>query len=202
MPVKRKQQGEPGKKKAPKATSSRRAKKPQDPKSDEPQVGRPTQYTPEVMALVTELCEGGATIRDLSNALSVSLPQIYRWAHKYPEFREVLTQGRTKFDQRAEDSLALRALGYEYEETEEVTEIGPDGARHKTVVRKKHVVPDVKAAELWLINRQPAKWRRDPKSDESTKSRDNIIHWLESVGVADDQIEDLFAEEDDDGDNV
>lgn len=105
--------------------------------------------------MVKRLCEMGATDADLADALGVTIPTIWAWSSKYPDFFKAKNSGKDAFDPLVERSLAQRALGYTFD-SEEIKVI--DGEVRRVRVRK-HVPPDVTACIFWLKNRRPALWR-------------------------------------------
>lgn len=72
------------------------------------------------------------------------------------DFRKTVNALRAKADDQVEKALFDRALGY----TEPVTKafVDKDGGEHQ-IEQDMHVPPDVKAINMWLMNRRPADWR-------------------------------------------
>jgi hypothetical protein len=84
-------------------------------------------------------------------------PEIFRiWGQEHPEFIRARVRGREVADAPVVAALRDRALGYEHQE--EKVFLGPNGQiiTHETT---KRYAPDTRAAELWLSNRQPDKWK-------------------------------------------
>jgi len=97
----------------------------------------------------------GGTDFEIAEELGVKTSTIWRWRAKHPEFCNALNQGKDAFDDRAERSLATRAVGYSYH-SEKVFQFEGGIIRAPIVV---HVPPDVGAIKHWLANRRPDKWR-------------------------------------------
>lgn len=117
--------------------------------------GRPTDYNVEFCKTAHAMAQQGATIREIAQAFDVNELTVYRWQHKYPEFRKSIELGKDAADSRVENSLYNRAVGYSYDaikiqQYEGIPVITP---------YVEHVPPDVNAAAIWLKNRQPDKWR-------------------------------------------
>ena len=117
--------------------------------------GRPEDYRPEYVATARAMCRLGATDFDLATEFGVTTDTIWRWRCKYSEFSDATLEGKEAFDNRAERSLAMRAVGYSYH-SEKVFNYEGQIIRAPIV---EHVPPDVNACRLWLMNRRPAEWR-------------------------------------------
>lgn len=120
-----------------------------------PKVGRPSKYRDEFPAQAAKLCMLGATDAQLADFFEVSVATINLWKVQHPEFSESLKVPKKQADQRVEQSLYRRAMGYEHDETD-IRVIGTKLV--KTPIRK-HYPPDTTAAIFWLKNRDPKNWR-------------------------------------------
>jgi hypothetical protein len=117
--------------------------------------GRPSKYDPMFNRIVKVMARGGATDMEMAEALGISERTLNRWKHVYPEFCQSLVPGKEAGNDRVERSLYLRAVGYSYEE-EVIGWFQGMSTKDKIIV---HVPPDPKAAQYWLNNRRPKKWR-------------------------------------------
>lgn len=119
--------------------------------------GRPTKYLPVYAKVVSRLVEfTGATRFEIAKLLEVGHGTLQRWEMAYPEFRAALrVRAREACDSRVERTLYERAVGYSFTSEKIFCQEGLV-IRAETV---EHVPPDVKAAELWLLNRQPEHWK-------------------------------------------
>lgn len=118
--------------------------------------GRPTLYKPEYAHIAAFMCRNReATDEELAECFDVAVSTIYLWKRVNPEFSEAIKPAKASVDDRVEEALAARALGYSH----------PDS--HVSVIDKgvvitpliKHYPPDTAAAFIWLKNRRPEKWR-------------------------------------------
>lgn len=132
-------------------------------------------YDPEIHPkLAKQFCIlHKATDAQLAVYLKISTGTLYKWKRENPDFAKTIREGKTFTDDEvAVHGLLKRAMGYEYEEKEIKTvprivkTVDAKGKVTKTVedhvVRKviiKQVIPDVRAQEFWLRNRQSKKWR-------------------------------------------
>jgi len=117
--------------------------------------GRPTDYRPEFAAVARALCKRGATDYELAQEFGVTTSTIWRWTVAHEEFCSALKENKEAFDDRAERSLAQRAVGYTYN----AQKVFQYQGQPIVVDYVEHVPPDPGAAKLWLSCRRPDKWR-------------------------------------------
>ncbi len=118
-------------------------------------IGHPPTYRLEFAKIAKAMCKLGATDYELAEEFGVKTSTIWRWRSKHKEFRSALLEGKEAFDDRAERSLAQKAIGYTYN-SEKVFQFEGRVVRASTV---EHVPPDVGALKMWLGNRRPDKWK-------------------------------------------
>ncbi|EKQ57220.1 MULTISPECIES: hypothetical protein [unclassified Clostridium] len=106
---------------------------------------------------VKSLTKEGLTESELAKKLNISLKTLNEWKEIYPDLMRVIEESHEYYDDKVEQALLKRALGYEYEETEIVA--SKDGKTSKAKKIKKEVPPDTNAIIFWLRNRNPKKWR-------------------------------------------
>lgn len=128
--------------------------------------GKYSRYRKTYAKKAYNLCrEHGFTESQLAEVFDVSEQTINVWKHKHPKFVESIRSGRDDYDSvLVEKSLRRRALGYEYKEiTREMRgAIDVNTGEGKLSITKevtKEVIGSVEAERLWLINRQPERWR-------------------------------------------
>ena len=92
--------------------------------------GRPSDYSPEILPVVAELALAGATDEEIADSIEVNKSTLYRWKHRYPEFREALKSNKELCDERIERTLFKKAS---------------EG--------------DVTSMIFWLKNRKSQEWR-------------------------------------------
>jgi len=118
-------------------------------------------FTNGMLGQTEMLAKLGATNEIIAKFFGVGLSTIESWARNCPEFRDAKKKGGIVADMNVVGSLYKRAIGFSYEEKEYKqimdTQGNPtDKVLIKTVV--KHVVPDTKAINTWLRNRQREFW--------------------------------------------
>lgn len=120
-------------------------------------MGRRTKFSNEKLEEAKKLAKEGYTDEDIAFKLNIGIRTLYDWKKKYPQFMQALKENKDYFDDKVEQALLKRALGYEYEETEIIA--SKDGKNSKVKKTKKVIPPDTTAIIFWLKNRQPGKWR-------------------------------------------
>jgi hypothetical protein len=104
-----------------------------------------------------ELSKQGYTEAELAKKLNVSIGTLNEWKNTYPELMKIIEENNEYYEDKVEQALIKRALGYEYEETEIVA--SKDGKTSRVKKIKKEVPPDTNAIIFWLKSRNPKKWR-------------------------------------------
>lgn len=118
--------------------------------------GRPSKYRPEFDGQAAKLCKLGATDRELADFFSVTEQTLNNWKSDYPTFFESLKRGKAESDERVEQSLYRRALGYSHDAVKILMTKDGDVYREEYV---EHYPPDTTACIFWLKNRRPDAWR-------------------------------------------
>jgi len=103
----------------------------------------------------------GLTDEEIAGNLGISQQSLIRYKHAHCELREALKTGKADADAQVINALFKRAVGFEYEEVETVSQ---KSARSKTLRRarvrktKKYILPDVVAQIFYLKNRCSGEW--------------------------------------------
>ena len=124
-------------------------------------LGRPSKFKPEFVDQARKLAELGATDREVADFFEVDERTINRWKHDFPDFCQSLKVGKEVADDRVEQALYRRALGFVQDDTHFSAY---EGIVTATPYVKQHA-PDTTAAIFWLKNRRPDTWR-DVKAQE------------------------------------
>lgn len=118
-------------------------------------MGRPSKYKPEFNDQAAKLCKLGATDREVADFFEISEATLNNWKIQHPGFLESLKLGKEEADNRVEQSLYRRAMGYSHDE---VHISNFQGDITITPITKRYP-PDTTACIFWLKNRKPAEWR-------------------------------------------
>lgn len=132
--------------------------------------GRPTKYKKEYVEQARKLCKLGATTQELADFFNVSGFTIDQWAIVHEEFSRAIKVGKSPADDRVEQSLYHRAMGYSHPET--IVKV-VSGELVKVEVMK-HYPPDPMALNFWLRNRRPKDWRASPVDNNEGKKSESI----------------------------
>jgi hypothetical protein len=126
---------------------------------------RPTKYDPEFHPYAAwMLAIRGKTSKEIAAGLRISRATLDTWQNIHEDFLSSLRAGRNVANAKVEQALYQRAIGYDYDETKTVRDVY---GNERTEVTKKHVVSDVGAIKLWLINREPEDWSDVSKQEHS-----------------------------------
>lgn len=111
----------------------------------------------------------GYTFQDVANRIGITTKTLKHWRDQYPEIDKALKCGREIIDYKVENALLKSALGYKTKEVK-VTTTMRHGKVIETIkeVTDKEQAPNVSAAQCWLYNRLPKKWK-------NMNSRANIM---------------------------
>ncbi len=118
-------------------------------------MARPSKYKPEFAAQAAKLCLLGATDAQLADFFEVSVSTINLWKVQHSAFSESIRVPKDLADERVEQSLFRRAMGYEHDEVDIKV---VDKEIVMTPIRK-YYPPDTTAMIFWLKNRNPEQWR-------------------------------------------
>jgi hypothetical protein len=119
--------------------------------------GRPSLYKPRYAKVAKELCERGATNADLARFFKVSVFTIRQWRLQYEDFSTAVRVGKRAADDRVEESLYQRAIGYDFDTVKVFRDKNGKPALSEPYIE--HIPPDVEACKWWLRNRRPDRWR-------------------------------------------
>lgn len=149
--------------------------------------GRRSSFKEEYIEQARKLCELGATDEEVADFIGVSVRTLYRWNIDHPKFCQALKVGKEVADQRVEQSLYHKAVGYSHES---VKIFMPAGASEPIYAPyTEHIPPDTTAMIFWLKNRKPDEWRDAKQIDKTVTHKTEPVSeadkWLEGLGRAD-----------------
>lgn len=136
--------------------------------------GRPNKYLSNVKPRFDEIKDWvaqGVTDKEIAKMLGINKATIVEYKNKYPEFNELIKNGRKENVEELKNALFKKAIGFQYTETE--TTINSDGSK-KTKTIKKTALPSETAILIllkhWDRNEDgTAKWMSDPATFELKK---------------------------------
>lgn len=120
--------------------------------------GRPTKYDPSFNERARKACSRfNATDQDLAELFDVSISSIKQWKNDYPLFSAAVKEGKDECDDRVEQSLYHRAMGYSHKAVKIFAD--PKSGAEKVVEYTERFPPDPTSMIFWLKNRRRAQWR-------------------------------------------
>ena len=144
-------------------------------------MGRPSLFPVGQESAIKKLILLGATDNDLAEAYDVHPDTVQNWKKQRPDFFESLKDWKAQADQEVEKALFQRAKGYVTKETK-VLANSADPQNPVLVTIEKHYPPDTAAAVVWLGNRKPDTWKKDPSgSDASESIADSLAKLADSL---------------------
>ena len=155
-----------------------------------------------------KLSLGADSDKELYESLGISKSKWFQLKKELPELSKLIIRTRHETFLGIKGAMKKRALGYDYEETEQEMTVDPrTGAQQKGKVRKitRHVPPDLSAQKLLIANLKKAECREDnPEKLEELANWTNSIETIEvkaegSVSLAlDDAIKNVLKDINDD----
>lgn len=138
---------------------------PRKPPEEHLPAGRPTKYDPKKhprQAFKLWLLPG-MTMARMANFFEITESTAYDWKATYPEFSEAIKNGGDGANAAIGKALFDRAVGYKHKDVHISVYMG-EVIKTETV---KHYPPDVNAAKLLLMNRDPENWREKKHVEHS-----------------------------------
>ena len=137
-------------------------------------MARPSKYEAKFAKEAAKLCNLGATDAQLADFFEVSVSTINLWKVQYKEFSESVKVPKAEADEKVEQSLYRRAMGYEHDEVD-IKVVA--GALIQTPIRR-YYPPDSTAMIFWLKNRKPGEWR-----DKQDVELSGTLNWVEQLSA-------------------
>jgi len=147
-----------------------------------------TKYRPDFPKRVEHLLKwDNLTHTQAAKALGISKQTFYIYVDKYPDFRDAVKRGTESINEKIENALFKRAIGYKEEDDEIVEskmryeftgEVDRSGKAIKILIGqddhikkiKRRIPPSETAAIFLLTNRKNSKYKRNPDLFQDDKS--------------------------------
>lgn len=114
-----------------------------------------SRFKVEYIEQARKLCAKGWTDAEIAEFFEIHVMTLYRWKGLNPAFGEAVKAGKVEADERVQESLYRLACGYD-KRVEKVFHSDGNITRAEVI---EHVPPNVKAAHIWLLNRDAANWK-------------------------------------------
>ena len=133
-------------------------------------MGRKNKYETHVQPFLSEVQEWYQLLTEeqIAKKLGISVASFENYKKQYPEFKEILQNGKQRLIEDLKQSLKKKALGFKYKEKKTyIKEV--DGQRVKIIEEyEKYAQPDTGAIHLLLKNLD-SDWRNDDKATVDLK---------------------------------
>lgn len=136
--------------------------------------GQPTRYRSEYAEQGGKLCLMGYTDERLAEFFGIGIATLYRWKKRHPEFKEALLYNKAIDDYEVVSALRRSAVGYSHEEDHITNYMG----RITVTPTTKHYPPNPASLGMWLYNRQPHLFQKDPQQAASGDSAADALREL------------------------
>lgn len=152
-------------------------------KSQRSKGGRPTIYDAKRFpTLAWWLTQKGATDKELATAFQVHVCTIYEWKNKYPEFAESIKNGKNIANAQVVRALFDSCFDHEVKEAKQVRKRDKDGEEIVIEERYIRVIPaNTLAQQIWLYNRDPDNWQRNPGPKSDNAGKDPLDVYLDGI---------------------
>ena len=114
--------------------------------------------------LIECLARDNYSRKEIAARFGVPEGQFLKLVKRHPELKEALRNGKEIVDYKVENALLKSALGYKTKEVKIITTIRK-GVVVETLKESqtRDVVPNIGAIQMWLHNRLPQKWKKNPE---------------------------------------
>ena len=125
--------------------------------------GQPTKFKTEYIEQAYDLAMMGMTDTELAKFFHVDQSTITEWKKVHEEFSIALTDAREKAIGKVVAAMYKNAIGYEHEDER----IASDQGQPVVMKVTKRYQPNQGAAQFFLKNRDPDKWREKQEVEHS-----------------------------------
>lgn len=121
----------------------------------------------------------GMTEKQIAKRLGIAYSTLNLYKVEHLELSEALKKGREELIEELETSLYRKAMGFQYEETEEyIEQKGDKISLKRKKVLKKNALPDTGALAFALKNLDPDRWRDKRETEISGEIKTNAFDQL------------------------
>ena len=140
-----------------------------------------TKITAETTKQVLNLARFGLSFFQMEKMLALTEGCLEKYAKRSPAFTREIEIAELRVLVEVEQAFLKRALGYETTEVQRIYIPAEEGADEENVVFKeiryvkKIVPPDLASIQLWLTNRNSARWNKNPVTTENKESYEDYL---------------------------
>jgi hypothetical protein len=116
----------------------------------------------------------GYTDQMMADFFEIGIATLYRWRHRHPEFKAALAHNKAIDDAEVVSALRRSAVGYSHPDVHISNYMGDITVTKVT----KHYPPNPASLGMWLYNRQPHLFQKDPQQATSGDSAADALREL------------------------
>ena len=137
--------------------------------------------------LVEKWARDGLGTKQIAKNLGIAESTFWEYSTRYPEFSSRLAKGREVVDTEVENAFLKRITGYDTDEVRREYAYEPDEYGNmvrvlkKEIVQTKHIPGDPRAAEFWLKNRMPDKYKDRPLDGDNEENENGGVIIIPAV---------------------
>lgn len=156
--------------------------------------GGVTKFNEAMSTKIIELAQQGCTNEEIADLIGVHRNTLFMWKQKNLDLMVALKQANWFANEMVEASLFRRACGYTHpaeahfldKQIVEDPVTGEKSIRSSVLVHhyEKHYPPSEQAAQFWLTNRDPERWKREPTPSAPDPTDKNIVVYETEWGKA------------------
>lgn len=137
--------------------------------------------------MVEKWARDGLGTKQMAKNLGIAESTFWEYSTKHPEFSSRLAKGREVVDTEVENAFLKRITGYDTDEVRREYAYEPDEYGNlvrvlkKEIVQTKHIPGDPRAAEFWMKNRMPDKYKDRPGDNDSEENESGGVIIMPAV---------------------
>lgn len=139
------------------------------------------------MDLVEKWARDGLGTKQMAKNLGIAESTFWEYSTRYSEFSSRLAKGREVVDTEVENAFLKRITGYDTDEVRREYAYEPDEYGNmvrvlkKEIVQTKHIPGDPRAAEFWMKNRMPDKYKDRPLDGDNEENENGGVIIIPAV---------------------
>lgn len=137
--------------------------------------------------LVEKWARDGLGTKQMAKNLGIAESTFWEYSTRYSEFSSRLAKGREVVDTEVENAFLKRITGYDTDEVRREYAYEPDEYGNmvrvlkKEIVQTKHIPGDPRAAEFWMKNRMPDKYKDRPLDGDNEENENGGVIIIPAV---------------------
>ena len=122
------------------------------------------------MTLIRGWAMQGLSEDQIAHNMGIRRSTLSEWKNRFPDILDAIKKSKEVADFEVENALFKSATGFYYEETVPVTKrVNGVGEEIHIQTVKRYYKPNTTAQAIWLNNRQPKRYRRNPDPSQANQ---------------------------------